>query len=92
MPSVLIIVFVCIVSEFDLQLQSVIHGDEDDDQEHRQTKSRLPAKFQYKHQGTMKGATISQEYVSRHSSHPSIGPTDVQLGQCSTVVHLGTGS
>lgn len=73
-----------VVSEFDLKLQSVIHGDEDDDQEHRQAESGLPAELQYEHQGTMKGAAVSQENVSRHPSHPSIGPSDV-IG--SAVVH-----
>lgn len=72
-----VIVLVRIVPEFNLQLQPVVHGDEDDDQEHGQAESGLPAELQYKHQGTMKGATVSQENVSRHPSHPSIGSSDV---------------
>lgn len=72
-----VIVLVRIVPEFDLQLQPVVHGDEDDDQEHRQPESGLPAELQYEHQGTVKSATVSQENISRHPSHPSVGFSDV---------------
>lgn len=66
-----------VVPKFNFQLQPVVHGDENDNEEHGQAKSGLPAKFEYEHQGTMKGATVSQKNVSRHPSHPSVGPSDV---------------